>query len=437
MVLTPIRILDFSSSHHPFRSPTTILFMITLQRIMLSNRYVLFVFVLILSFSPANAQRFIFGDMFKDNNGKDWQNTTGKPQTFSSNKSVYGHHWELQTDGCIVIATNEIKGSLHIGKGESQVGTVILTSTTDFENVDIVWVNTLSGKNYILSVWTGGQLIESKNIKGREDGPFLFSANGASGVLKVEMKYAKPLKQAMYVYYIEAASLLSDRQPLLQQHVKPGNTYSYQVQRTFASNHWNTICLPFDVSQDALTEAMKENCALREFTKKVENNVLKFENAVAIKAGVPYLIKPKKEVKNPIFSNVVYKKDAMPQTVQDETGQYAFVGTFDPVNLSVDGSDLFLLATGNLAKPKSKELSEMYGMRAYFKINEQTSSSAKQITYAIDCGSETVNGIQSLPSHPSTLSQHIYNLQGVEVGTDIHHLPAGVYVIGGKKIIKR
>lgn len=101
------------------------------------------------------------------------------------------------------------------------------------------------------------------------------------------------------------------------------------------------------------------------------------------------------------------------------------------------GSDLFLLANGNLAKPKSEEVSEMYGMRAYFKINEQSSSSAKQITYAIDCGSETVNGIQLLHSHPSTHNQHIYNLQGVEVGTDIHYLPAGVYVMGGKTIIKR
>ncbi|MBS5613143.1 MAG: hypothetical protein KHX29_03555, partial [Prevotella buccalis] len=77
-----------------------------------------------------------------------------------------------------------------------------------------------------------------------------------------------------------------------------------------------------------------------------------------------------------------------------------------------------------------------YGMRAYFKINEQNSTSAKQITYAIDCDSETVTGIQS-PVYPSTNSQHIYNLQGVDVGADIHHLPAGVYVMGGKKIMKR
>ncbi len=410
--------------------------MITLQRIMLSNRYVLFIFVLMWSFSPANSQRFIFGDMFKDSKGNNWQNTKGKLQTFSSNKSVYGHQWKLQTDGCNAFTASDVKGSLHVGKSDSPVGTVVLTSTNDFENVGNVLVNTLSGKTYTLSVWIGNQLIESKNIRGGVYGPFLFSANGASGVLKVEMKYAKPLKSAMYVRYIEVASVLSDQHELQAQHIKSGETYSYQVQRTFASNHWNTICLPFDVSKEALTETMGKSCALRAFFKKVENNVLKFKDAVAIEAGVPYLIKPVAKVENPIFSNVVYK-DVKPQTVQDETKQYAFVGTFDPVKLSVDGTNLFLLANGNLAKPKSDKVNEMYGMRAYFKINQQNSSSAKQITYAIDCGSETVTGIQSQHSHTSTHSQHIYNLQGVEVGSDIHHLPAGIYVIGGKKIMKR
>lgn len=410
---------------------------------MLFSRHVLFVFVLMLSFSTVNAQRFIFGDRFKDDNGKNWQNFTGELQTFSFKESLYGHLWKLQTDGCNALAPYDIKGSLHIGKGKSPVGTVILTSTTDFENVDFVWVNTISTKNYTLSVWVGDQHIESRNIAGGPHEPFLFSANSASGKLKVEMKYDERENKAMFVRYIEVASLLSDCQPLLQQQVKPDAVYSYQVQRTFASNHWNTICLPFDVSKEALTETMGKSCALREFDKKVENNVLKFKDAVAnfendivIQAGVPYLIKPADKVENPIFSNVVYK-DVKPQEVQDETGKYAFVGTFDPVKLSVDGSDLFLLANGKLAKPKSEEVNEMYGMRAYFKINEQNSSSAKQITYAIDCGRETVNGIQSLSGHPSIDSQHIYNLQGVEVGTDIHHLPAGVYVIGGKKMIKR
>lgn len=347
-----------------------------------------------------------------------------------------GHQWLLETDGKNGDHMNK-KSMLHIGTSSWPVTKTVLTSCNEFDNVDTILVCTDSNAPYTVSLSIDNKRVESKKVAKNANIRVLgFSAKGASGKVEVLMKYDESLKQAMCIYYIEVISRLSDIVALSSQHIKPGDTYSYQVKRTFASNHWNTICLPFDVSKEALAEAMGEKCALREFTQKVGNNVLKFENADAIQAGVPYLIKPAVEVQNPIFSNVVYK-DVKPQTVQDETGKYAFVGTFDPVKLSVDGSDLFLLANGNLAKPKSKELSEMYGMRAYFKINDQTSSSAKQITYAIDCGSDIVNGIQSLRVQPSTSSQHIYNLQGVDVGADIRHLPAGVYVIGGKTIIKR
>ena len=372
-------------------------------------------------------------------------------KTFTPTDKLYNHLWKLTVDG--VIADGNYSEGLHVGKSKEKSQLIRLETTTPFKNVDLVRVSTniAKGRNrrgYEVSMTLGsdkGKFSDTrKYTKKREDqneniSNFLITEGNIinSGTLKVEMKGEKYENGALFLYFIEVASILSDRQKLQTQHIKFGEIYSYQVQRTFASDHWNTICLPFDVSRKALNEAMGKNCALRKFAKKVEDNVLSFENADAIEAGVPYLIKPADKVENPTFSNVVYEKKAMPQKVQDETGQYTFVGTFDPVNLNVDGSDLCLLANGNLAKPKSDKENEQYGMRAYFKINGQTSSSAKQITYTIDCGSGTVNGIQLLPSHPSTHSQHIYNLQGVEVGTHIQHLPAGVYVIGGKKIIKR
>lgn len=379
------------------------------------------------------AQRFMLSDMFRGW-GKDAEEGVLKKYT---SEEQNGHQWLLETDGKNGDNMNK-RRMLHIGTSSWPVTKTVLTSCNDFDNVDTILVCTDSKAPYTVSLSIDNKPVESKKVAKNADKRVLgFSAKGASGKVEVLMKYDESLKQAMCIYYIEVISRLSDIVALSSQHIKPGDTYSYQVQRTFASDHWNTICLPFDVSKETLAEEMGENCALRVFTKKVENNVLKFENADAIQAGVPYLIKPADKVKNPIFSNVVYKKDVTPQTVQDETGKYAFVGTFDPVKLSVDGSDLFLLSNGNLAKPKSDKVNEMYGMRAYFKINDQTNSSAKQITYAIDCGSDIVNGIQSLRVHPSTNSQHIYNLQGVDVGSDIHHLPAGVYVMGGKKIIKR
>lgn len=406
------------------------------------NLCLLWLILLFLGTVETHAQRFYFKELFKNCVYKNRKHTS---QTFYAADKSYGHQWKLTVDGALAHSTADC---LHVGTGNDASQIIRLETTTSFKDVDLVRVSTnIADKR---GVYTVGMTLSSdkgkfsdthsfKREKGNSNDDlsnFLITKGKInSGTLKVEMKGEKYETGALYLFFIEVASVLSDQHELQSQHIKSEEIYSYQVQRTFASNHWNTICLPFDVSKEALAEAMGKNCALRKFTKKVENNVLKFKNAVMIEAGVPYLIKPAAKVENPIFSNVVYK-DVKPRTVQDETEKYAFVGTFDPVKLSVDGSDLFLLANGNLAKPKSKELSEMYGMRAYFKINEQSSSSAKQITYTIDCGSKTVNGIQSLLVQPSKGSQHIYNLQGVDVGTDIHHLPAGVYVMGGKKIIK-
>lgn len=409
------------------------------------NLWLLCLILLFLGTVETHAQRFYFKELFKNCVYKYEKRQT--QTTFEPTDKLYNHQWKLTVDGVLADASTDC---LHVGTNDKKSQIICLATTTQFKDVDLVRVSTnIADKRRVYTVnmtlsSDKGNFSDTQNFK-REIGNlnndlsnfYITEGNINSGTLMVEMKAKKYEEEALYLYFIEVASVLSDQQKLQTQHIKSGEIYSYQVQRTFASDHWNTICLPFDVSQDALKEAMGKNCALREFNKKVDNNVLKFDNADAIQAGVPYLIKPAAKVKNPIFSNIVYKKEAMPQTVQDETGRYAFVGTFDPVNLNVDGSDLFLLATGNLAKPKSEEVIQMYGMRAYFKINEQSSSSAKQITYAIDCGSETVNGIQSLHSHPSTHNQHIYNLQGIDVGTNIHHLPAGVYVMGGKKIIKR
>lgn len=389
-------------------------------------------FLTLFKLSDIYAQKFDLAEMLRG-----WgRNKKQKVEHFTS-KEQYGYQWILTTDGKNGDGF-EKENLLHIGTGSWPASTISLTSKSPIGNIEIIRISTWSPDAYTLSLSVDDKQINSIQMKGGKYNLISsFNVHGKSGTVKFTIVPQQKKKAAVYVGFIELSATLSDRKSLPQQHVKPGNTYSCQVQRTFASTYWNTICLPFDVSKETLNEAMGKNCALREFTKKVENNVLRFENPVAIQAGVPYLIKPVRDVVNPIFSNVTYAKNIQPKAIEDTNGQFAFVGTFDPVKLRVDGSDLFLLANGNLAKPKSDKVNEMYGMRAYFKINQQNSSSAKQITYAIDCGSETVNGIQSLASHPSTHNQHIYNLQGVDVGTDIHNLPAGVYVMGGKKIIKR
>ena len=70
-------------------------------------------------------------------------------------------------------------------------------------------------------------------------------------------------------------------------------------------------------------------------------------------------------------------------------------------------------------------------------------SQAKGFRFAFDGGETsgiiTIDGGSSSASSASSSSSSslIYNLQGVCVGNDINTLPAGLYVRGGKKMVKK
>ena len=83
---------------------------------------------------------------------------------------------------------------------------------------------------------------------------------------------------------------------------------------------------------------------------------------------------------------------------------------------------------------KSDSHTTISGFRCYIPGSEV--SDAKSFRFVIDDGSQT--GIDTVsPSSVESSSSIIYNLQGVAVGKDINALPSGVYIRGGKKIVKK
>jgi hypothetical protein len=261
------------------------------------NLWLLCLILLFLGTVETHAQRFYFKELFKNCVYKYEKRQT--QTTFEPTDKLYNHQWKLTVDGVLADASTDC---LHVGTNDKKSQIICLATTTQFKDVDLVRVSTnIADKRRVYTVnmtlsSDKGNFSDTQNFK-REIGNlnndlsnfYITEGNINSGTLMVEMKAKKYEEEALYLYFIEVASVLSDQQKLQTQHIKSGEIYSYQVQRTFASDHWNTICLPFDVSQDALKEAMGKNCALREFNKKVDNNVLKFDNADAIQAGVPYL----------------------------------------------------------------------------------------------------------------------------------------------------
>lgn len=406
------------------------------------NLWLLCLILLFLGTVETHAQRFYFKDLFKNCEYK--YNRKHTPQTFYAADKSYGHQWNLTIDGKFV-SLNSSVDCLHVGTGSYASQLIRLETTTQLKDVDLVRVSTdiakgRKGRGYEVSMTLSSDNDKfsdtCKYTKRKEDLNDDLSdfhtteGNLNSGTLKVEMKGEKYETGALYLFFIEVASVLSDQQKLQTQHIKSGEIYSYQVQRTFSKDYWNTICLPFDVQENQVQELFGNTHRLRTFMGNIDaNGTMIFAEAKEIKAGVPYLLKPAKTVENPVFTNVIYT-NATPTVVSDSTGAFSFVGTFNPTELQTDGTELFLGNGDKLYKPSSSH-NRMNGMRAFFRI-KKNSNALSNSKYAIRFDDETTAIMDILPELKSHNSR-TYNLQGMIVD-DSQLLPPGIYVKNGKKI---
>lgn len=402
------------------------------------NLWLLWLILLFLGTVGTHAQRFYFKELFKNCVYK--YNRKHTPQTFCATDK-YGHQWKLTVDGVLADSNADC---LHVGAQEKKSQLIRLEITTPFKDVDLVRVSTniakgRKGRGYEVRMTLSSDKDNSdtcKYTKRKEDlnddlsNFYITKGKINSGTLKVEMKGDNYETGALYLFFIEVASVLSDQQKLQTQHIKLGETYSYQVQRTFSKDYWNTICLPFDVEESQVQELFGNIHRLRTFTGNVDaNGTMIFTEAKEIKAGVPYLLKPAKTVESPIFTNVIYT-NATPTVVSDPTGAFSFVGAFNPTKLQTDGTELFLGNGDKLYKPSSLH-NRMNGMRAFFRI-KKNSNALSNGKYAIRFDDETTAIMDIFPE----LKSHkpcIYNLQGMRVD-DSQPLPPGIYFKNGKKI---
>ena len=83
-----------------------------------------------------------------------------------------------------------------------------------------------------------------------------------------------------------------------------------------------------------------------------------------------------------------------------------------------------------LSRPKQAPDNVMRGLRAYFRLPATQAESAKVM---IPGGT---TGIEEIPYNAGKTAQKgIYNLNGQYVGTSAKGLPAGIYIVSGKKIV--
>lgn len=203
----------------------------------------------------------------------------------------------------------------------------------------------------------------------------------------------------------------------------------FKLKRSFiADDTWYTICLPFNVAQKQLVEVFGgENVELRTF-HHMEGMVMYFKSVENLETGVPYLIKPNKNLDNLLFENVKIDMAAHPDLQVGADG-YFMKGTYQATELNPDGTNLFLGDNNTFFRPSEND-HRMKGTRVYFIIPR------KAVDQVLSYDTETiVDGIVDVEVNSQSNSQKVYNINGVYVGDNLQNLTPGVYIVDGKKVV--
>ncbi len=211
-----------------------------------------------------------------------------------------------------------------------------------------------------------------------------------------------------------------------------GKYFMVSSDRQLKSWQWNPICFPFDISEQQINKLWGYATMITRLTS-VDDNVMNFGYVYDIKAGVPYLMKPERTVTTPRFEFSGDNIEVATLPITDSFGGYEFVGTYTTHEWDLSRGDggleyYYSPSQEKLYKAKSTTAS-LKGLRGYFVI--PTGVSAR-----VNIGGVFTDIEEVVPdARIIRKGDHIYNLQGQDLGTDLKRVPAGVYIVNGHKIV--
>lgn len=206
-----------------------------------------------------------------------------------------------------------------------------------------------------------------------------------------------------------------------------GKVVNVMLKRTLVADSWNTLCLPFGMSHDAVQTVFGEGTVLKQMKEwNAAENVIYFEAADAVVAGQPYIIKPV-EAKESLLLQDPLVQNAVNNTT---SGHISFCGIMSSTQLSE--SDVFLGTDGELYLPNAAEENGdvLRGFRAYFKGINNIADTKVNIE-------GVVSGIENINGATAQANGKVYTLAGQYVGNSTKGLMKGIYVVNGKKIVVR
>lgn len=197
-----------------------------------------------------------------------------------------------------------------------------------------------------------------------------------------------------------------------------------------AKDGWNTIAVPFALTDEILTEIFGEGYQIYEFKRYVESkSIIGFDTPTSFYAGYPYLVYVETAAKH---DDGVILKDLNISTTSanyDSHNGVTFQTTYAPI-AAPGMKGLYGVTSAGKIQPGSDKAS-LKGFRAYF--SGLPAASAAQFMLTVD-GETVITGIDGITREAQEKldGSTIYNLKGQKVT-----VPAkgGLYIINGKKTI--
>lgn len=241
-----------------------------------------------------------------------------------------------------------------------------------------------------------------------------------------------------------------------------------KLNRTFYKNYWNAICLPYSINRRQIEEVFGDGTmvVLMKNIDTPNKKVMFIEHANQdIIAGYPYLIFPTNKTDNdkkdhsvinsittratfgeadsPLFS-VGTDGNTYPFTEPMQSDALVFKGTF--INTTLNEGSYVVTNNGVLSRiPKDGMNIRPYRSYIYF---NRVNASAKAISLqnmnvnGFENDEDNTTGIENLlfESGILTHSADVYSIDGQLVRSkalNFNGLPKGVYIVNGKKYVKK
>ncbi len=188
-----------------------------------------------------------------------------------------------------------------------------------------------------------------------------------------------------------------------------------QLTRTLTADQWNTIVLPFALTEEQIKATFGDNAKVAELTSGTASK-LEFNTVTAMEANKPYIIKTDADFSSADIEDVTIAKATASQTVDGWT----FTGLYTAG--TVAANDYFM--KDNSIVKAADDTNAINALSAYL----SNANGAETVTFEVNNPSTGINAVQR--SESSALSV-IYNLAGQRV----QNATKGIYVVNGKKVV--